>query len=181
VWPVIIRRRVIVRRPCERPDRRGDDHCGGADDGARHAEWPRQWKRRAGRITPSPSRRRTPSRRGTPSRGTSPLVRCGPAARLKASEFVAVQLGGRALGRRLLLRIVLRLGVGERRSGEPGGDRGRNRNLPDTHGSLLSWTPRAKTSERIRRAKKKPIWSLASGIAPKNSSETTDDVGLFEP
>jgi hypothetical protein len=130
-WPVIIRRRVIVgRRPCQRPDRRGDDQRRGADDGARHAKWPKQWKRRAWGITPSPSWR------GTPSRGTRGLiVRRVPAARLKASEFVAVQLSGRALRRRLLLRIVLRLGGRKRQSGEPGGERGRNRNLADTHGA----------------------------------------------
>jgi hypothetical protein len=52
-----------------------------------------------------------------------PIVRRVPAARLKASEFVAVQLSARARRRRRLLRIVLSLGGRQRQSGEPGGDR----------------------------------------------------------
>ena len=156
-WPVIIRRRVIIgRRPCQLPDRRGDDQRGGADDGARHAKWPRQWKRRARRITPSPS----PSRRGTPSRGTRGLiVRRVPAARLKASEFVAVQLSGRALRRRLLLRIVLRLGGRKRQSDEPGGDRGRNRSLADTHGAS-GIGPRAPRPANVSDARRRSLLGL---------------------
>ena len=52
-WRVIARRRVIGlrviaavvegRRTGERPDRRGDDHCGGAEDSAYHAERPLKW------------------------------------------------------------------------------------------------------------------------------------------
>ena len=38
------------RRPSERQDRCGDDHCSGADDSAHHAERPLKWERRAGRI-----------------------------------------------------------------------------------------------------------------------------------
>src|SRR5215469_12131511 len=97
-WPVVIGWRVVARRiiggrrviglpvidivvgrhTCKRPERRGDDRRGGADDGARHTQGPEQRKRRTGRI-----------------------VLC---------------LGGR-----------------DRQSGERGGERGRNRNLPDTH------------------------------------------------
>ena len=48
----VIRLRVIAavvegRRTGERPDRRGDDHCGGAEDSAYHAERPLKWERRA--------------------------------------------------------------------------------------------------------------------------------------
>src|SRR5262252_8421054 len=79
-----------------------------------------------------------------------------------ASELFAVQLIGRALRRRLLLMgMVLRLGGRERQSGEPGGERGRNRNPADTHGGLPGWTPRAKTSKLIRHAKQKPARSRA--------------------
>src|SRR5882724_9657154 len=69
-WPVIIGRWVVARRvigggraiglsviaivvgrrPCERPEWRGNDRRGSADNGARHAEGPEQRKRRAGRI-----------------------------------------------------------------------------------------------------------------------------------
>ena len=90
-----------------------------------------------------------------------------------ASELFAVQLIGRALRRRLLLMgMVLRLGGRERQSGEPGGERGRNRNPADTHGGLPGWTPRAKTSKLIRHAKQKPTRSRGSGLAPKNPSDT---------
>jgi len=87
-----------------------------------------------------------------------------------ASELFAVQLIGRALRRRLLLtRMVLCLGGRERQSGEPGGERGRNRNPAGTHGGLPGWIPRAKTSKLIRHAKQKPTRPRGSGLAPKKS------------
>jgi hypothetical protein len=43
--------------------------------------------------------------------------------------------------------IGLRLGGRERQSGEPDGERCRNRDWADTHGGLLAWTLRTKTSE----------------------------------
>src|SRR6516162_7594258 len=101
-----------------------------------------------------------PSRRGTPSRGTRGLiVRRVPAARLKASEFVAVQLSGRALRRRLLLRIVLRLGGRKRQSDEPGGDRGRNRSLADTHGAS-GIGPRAPRPANVSDARRRSLLGL---------------------
>src|SRR5215469_6536375 len=41
---------VIGRRSRERPERRGYDRRGGADDSARRTERPEQWKRRTRRI-----------------------------------------------------------------------------------------------------------------------------------
>jgi hypothetical protein len=71
MWPVIVRRGIIPRRiigrrrviglpviaaiiqgrgPNKSPDRCGDDHCGGIENSAHHAEWPLKGERRAGRI-----------------------------------------------------------------------------------------------------------------------------------
>src|SRR6266446_9914677 len=102
--PVVVRRRVVSRRVIrrrrviglrvisvivgrrrERHERRGDDRRGGADNGTRYAERPKQRKRRT-------------------------------------------------------RRIILRLGGRQRQSGEPGGERNRNRNSADTHRRLPDWT-----------------------------------------
>jgi hypothetical protein len=119
-WPVIIRRRVISRRvivgrrPRHRPDRGGDDHRGGADDRAHHAERPKQWERRgAGRITPPPSwiapsssRARNEVRRGL-SAGGRWIRTLGPSQKGSAGkvEQAASTSGSFSLGPRVRIRL----------------------------------------------------------------------------